>query len=61
MSMKTISKAGVCLIILVAIYALMCSVKLFPICELSDYMCIFSELLKFSGIVLILYVASRSL
>ncbi len=61
MHMKTIKKGGACLIILVAIYAIIYDLPAAFLCELSDYTCIFSALLKFSGLVLALYLASKIL
>ncbi|MFH1432499.1 MAG: hypothetical protein ABIG84_04740 [archaeon] len=57
MRIKTIAAY---LIILVAIYAIMNEIALFT-CSLSDYNCVFGRLLNISGLILILYLASKIL
>lgn len=48
------------MIMIVAIYAILREIALFT-CTLSDYMCVFTELLAISGLILILYIASKIL
>ena len=61
MRIKTIKSAGLCIIILVAIYVMIGETPAVLACGLSDYICVFSALLEFSGIILILYLASKLL
>ncbi len=59
MRIKTIIRSGAGLVILVGIFVLSDAIDLFATCDLSDYMCVFSKLLKICAILTALYIGSK--
>ena len=59
MRIKTMIRIGAGLVILVSIFVISDAINLFATCDLSDYMCVFSKLLKFCAIISALYLGYK--
>ncbi|MEA3342780.1 MAG: hypothetical protein U9Q92_01310 [archaeon] len=59
MRIMTMRTMGAYLVILVAIFAIINEIPAVFVCELSNYNCVFFELLKLAGLILALYLGSK--
>ncbi len=59
MRIMTMRTMGAYLVILVAIFAIINEIPAVFLCDLSDYECVFFELLKLAGLFLALYLGSK--